>query len=194
MGRGGIGVGGEVLRDYLRPGLRLVVCGTAVGKASARRGHYYAGTGNEFWALLHRAGLTPVELSPEEDARVLAYGVGLTDLAKGVAASSDHGLEDEFNVGEFVAKIKLYGPAVVAFHGKKAAEVVSRYLGHGRKVRLGRQPWRVGNTAVFVLPNASGANRDRSRLEGRASRVEWYRELADLLRQIGDGHDGAKAS
>ena len=33
----------HVLPDLLRPGLRLVVCGTAAGAVSAAKGAYYAG-------------------------------------------------------------------------------------------------------------------------------------------------------
>jgi TDG/mug DNA glycosylase family protein len=57
-----------VLPDYLAPNLRLVICGTAAGKASAARGHYYAGLGNRFWEYLQVSGLTPVRLHPEDDA------------------------------------------------------------------------------------------------------------------------------
>jgi G:T/U-mismatch repair DNA glycosylase len=42
----------EVLPDLLRPGLRIVFCGTAAGTASARAGAYYAGPGNAFWPTL----------------------------------------------------------------------------------------------------------------------------------------------
>jgi TDG/mug DNA glycosylase family protein len=174
-------MGKEVLQDYLRPGLNVIICGTAVGTRSATRGHYYAGPGNEFWSLLHQSGLTPEALDPEDDARVVDFGIGLTDLAKRIAASSDIGLDDQYNVDEFLIKVERSAPRVVAFHGKKAAEVVSHHLGHGRKVRLGIQPWRLSESLVFVLPSASGANRDPNRLEGKADRVEWYRVLATLV-------------
>jgi TDG/mug DNA glycosylase family protein len=65
-----------VLPDYLAPGLRVVFCGTAVSATSAARGHYYAGPGNEFWPLLHQSGLTPVLLTPDDDAHVLDFGLG----------------------------------------------------------------------------------------------------------------------
>ena len=69
-----------MLPDILAPGLRAVICGTAVGEESATRGHYYAGRNNDFWRLLHESGLTPRLLSPEEDATLPHYGIGLTDL------------------------------------------------------------------------------------------------------------------
>lgn len=61
------------LPDFLAPDLRAVFVGTAAGDRSAARGNYYAGSGNEFWLLLHRSGLTPELLGPERDAEVLIY-------------------------------------------------------------------------------------------------------------------------
>jgi double-stranded uracil-DNA glycosylase len=73
----------------------------------------------------------------------------------------------------------------VAFHGKEAATAVSRSLGCGADVSLGEQAWLVGGAQVFVLPSASGANRDASRLEGKTDRVDWFKELAARLLPIG---------
>jgi TDG/mug DNA glycosylase family protein len=169
------------LPDYLARGLRVVFCGTAAGKTSAFRGHYYAGAGNLFWTYLYRARITTEPLFPSTDQRVLEFGVGLTDLAKKVAASSDRSLRAHYDVDAFVKKIERHEPAWVAFHGKEAAKIVSKALGYGGAVALGKQAWRVARSDVFVLPSASGANRARSRLEGKADRVEWFKELAELL-------------
>lgn len=167
-----------VLPDYLAPGLRIVFCGTAVSTTSADRGHYYAGPGNEFWSFLHRSGLTPVLLSPEEDSRVLEFDLGLTDLAKNTAASSDRGLDPHYDINRLVERIERVTPRWLAFHGKTAGVKASKALGHGSTVALGRQPWTIGETSVFVVPSASAANRDPKRLEGRSSRVDWFRDLA----------------
>jgi TDG/mug DNA glycosylase family protein len=169
------------LPDYLAPDLRVVFCGTAAGTTSASLGHYYAGNGNLFWTYLYRARITAEPLFPSSDRRVLEFGVGLTDLAKKVAASSDRGLRQHYDVPSFIAKIERYQPLWVAFHGKEAANVVSRALGHGGAVAFGTQKWTVANAQTFVLPSASGANRDPSRLEGKADRIEWFKELARLL-------------
>jgi double-stranded uracil-DNA glycosylase len=115
------------------------------------------------------------------DYRVLEFGVGLTDLAKKIAASSDRGLRKHYDVDAFVAKIERYGPAWVAFHGKEAAKAVSRAFGHGGDVVLGPQDWTVASAQVFVLPSASGSNRDPANWEGKADRVEWFKDLARLL-------------
>jgi TDG/mug DNA glycosylase family protein len=126
-----------VLPDYLAPDLRVVFCGTAVATESARRGHYYAGPGNEFWRLLYESGLTAERLSPDHDRRVLDFGVGLTDLAKHIAQSHDRGLI--YDLPAFTAKIEAFHPAWVAFHGKEAAKAASRALGHGNSISLGHQ-------------------------------------------------------
>jgi double-stranded uracil-DNA glycosylase len=169
------------LPDYLLPGLRVVFCGTAAGTTSASLGHYYAGSGNMFWTYLYRAQITAEPLFPSSDARVLEFGVGLTDLAKKVAASSDRGLRTHYDVDGFLAKIERYQPSWVAFHGKEAAKQVSKALGHGGDIALGEQGWTVASAQAFVLPSASGSNQDRKRLEGKADRVEWFKELARLL-------------
>lgn len=172
----------SVLPDYLAPDLRIVFCGTAAGEESAKRGHYYAGPGNEFWPLLYESGLVSESLTPAQDSRVLDFGFGLTDLAKKIAASTDAGLATHYDTNSFVVKIKTYAPRWVAFHGKEAAKVMSRALGHGRNVALGQQSWMVAASQVFVLPSASGSNRNPNRLEGRASRADWFRELATVAR------------
>lgn len=172
------------LPDYLAPGLRVVFCGTAAGKTSASLGHYYAGSGNLFWTYLYRARITSEPLFPSTDHRVLEFGVGLTDLAKKVAASSDRGLRGHYDVAAFLSKIERYAPAWVAFHGKEAAKAVSRASGYGSGISLGEQAWRIGGAQVFVLPSASGANRDTSRLEGKTDRVQWFKELAGRLPPI----------
>lgn len=169
-----------ILPDYLAPGLRVVICGTAAGETSGERGHYYAGPGNEFWKLLFESGLSE-PLRPEEDSLITESGIGLTDLAKRVAASSDAGLRGRYDVDGFIRKIEHFKPQWVAFHGKEAAKVVSRALREGPHVSLGRQKWGVAGRPVFVVPSASASNRDPRHLEGKASRLEWFVELRGTI-------------
>ena len=61
--------------DVLRPGLRLVICGSAAGAVSAARGAYYAGPGNKFWRILAEVGLTPRRLEPSEFRMLAEYYV-----------------------------------------------------------------------------------------------------------------------
>jgi double-stranded uracil-DNA glycosylase len=166
------------LPDYLAPNLRVVFCGTAAGMVSAASGHYYAGPGNLFWAYLYSSGITSEPLVASMDHRVLEFGVGLTDLAKTIAASSDRGLRPHYDVEGFVAKIEQFRPTWVAFHGKEAAKAVSRAVGNRSPISLGVQPWSLAITQTFVVPSSSAAHRDASRLEGKRDRVEWFSDEA----------------
>jgi TDG/mug DNA glycosylase family protein len=174
-----------VLPDYLAPGLRVVFCGTAVGTRSAAVGGYYAGLGNEFWGTLHQVGLTPEPLGPSLSHRVLEFGIGLTDLAKDVAASSNRGLGSRYDVPGFVAKMESHRPRWIAFHGKEAARPVSEALGQGTSIRLGEQGWDVADSKVFVVPSMSASNRSPKNWDGRESRESWWFELARLVERDG---------
>jgi TDG/mug DNA glycosylase family protein len=175
-----------MLPDYLAPGLRVVFCGTAVGTRSAAVGGYYAGPGNEFWGTLLKVGLVPEPLGPSLSHRVLEFGIGLTDLVKNIAASSDRGLRGLYDVAGFVAKIEKSNPRWIAFHGKEAAKPVSAAMGAGKVVQLGKQGWYVGLAKVFVVPSMSGSNRNPKNWDGRDTRESWWFELAELI-----GRDGS---
>jgi TDG/mug DNA glycosylase family protein len=166
-----------VLPDYLRPGLRVVFCGTAPGIVSAARGHYYAGPGNAFWRLLVEAGFTPTLLEPGDDSSVGNYGIGLTDLVKNHAQSDDRGLI--YDVARLALQVSVHEPQWVAFTSKEAGRAAARYIGE-RKPTLGAQPWPFAGARVFVLPSPSGRNQGRRAYVGRATRLEWWRELAQL--------------
>ncbi|SHF73672.1 G/U mismatch-specific uracil-DNA glycosylase [Desulfofundulus australicus DSM 11792] len=159
----------DILPDVLKPGLKVVFCGTAAGNRSATIGAYYAGRGNQFWAVLYRIGLTPRQLQPQEYRSLLSYGIGLTDLVKRVSGN-DNTLEKEFfDIGGFRQRLVKAAPKAVAFNGKRAA---MEFL--GRHVKYGLQPERVGSSAVFVLPSTSGA--------ARAYWIEQYwLELAEYV-------------
>ena len=145
----------QMLPDVLPMGLRAVICGTAAGKRSAERGHYYAGPGNCFWLVLHEIGLTPRVLSASDFANLSDFG--LTDIAKavfGVDASLTLG---DFDVPGFIASIRQCRPEIVAFNGKAAARV---FYGLRRREPLNG----VGTVVpdfpkIVVLPSTSGSAR-----------------------------------
>jgi len=143
-----------MLPDILRPGLRIVFCGTAAGAKSAQMGAYYGGPGNQFWPTLHQVGLTRRQLQPSEYPELLDYGIGLTDVCK-TQAGADHTLAGGgFDTQRLVALLEQHQPRTLAFNGKKAAEIVLE-----RSVTYGPQPERVTGARVFVLPSTSGAAR-----------------------------------
>ena len=157
-----------VLPDVLAPGLRIVFCGSAAGRVSARVGAYYAGPGNRFWPTLAAVGLTPRRLEAAEFRIVTRYGLGLTDLCKtasGADGALPHAADDPIALR---AKIARYRPRILAFVGKRPAAV---FL--GRAVDYGTQPEAIGPTAIHVLPSPSGAAR-------RYWDERWWRALARL--------------
>lgn len=145
----------HILPDLLRPGLRVVFCGTAAGNASAKQGVYYAGSNNSFWKTLHSVGFTPRLLRPSEYDMLLEFGIGLTDIVKcrhgndGALSSSD------FDVLGFREKIHRFAPGAIAFNGKKAAEFFLST--HQSKLSFGLQPG--GEPRVWILPSTSGLAR-----------------------------------
>lgn len=143
-----------ILPDVLRPGLRLVFCGTAAGKRSAQDGAYYAHPGNMFWRALYQAGLTPRLLAPQEFPQLLEFGIGLTDLAKRHIGNDDELPKDAFDVRGLLSKIERYAPAMLAFTSKHAARTVL-----GAHASYGLQDRAFGSTKVFVLPSPSGQAR-----------------------------------
>jgi double-stranded uracil-DNA glycosylase len=181
-------VGGmaEMLPDYLAPGLAAVFVGSSVATASASRGHYYSGPGNKFWRLIWDAGLTGEGLLvPEEDAAILRYGLGLTDLVKGRAASSDSLLRaSDYDVPGFLSKVHKFRPFVVAFNGKEAARRVFQAMNKAEPA-LGLSSIQLIESRVFVLPSSSGASANPTNFAPRTTKAEWWRELGRMLKESG---------
>lgn len=104
--------------------------------------------------MLHEIGLTPARLAPSDYARLLEYGIGLTDVCKRRSGSDRAIARDDFDVAPLVSLVARYRPRILAFNGKRAAQVV---LGHS--VAYGPQSGRLAETRLFVLPSTSGAAR-----------------------------------
>jgi TDG/mug DNA glycosylase family protein len=143
-----------VLPDLLRPGLRLVFCGSAPGAVSAARGAYYAHPGNRFWRTLHEAGLTPRRLAPAEFPQLLNLGIGLTDMAKHASGNDDQLPADAYDPAGFAARILRVRPAAVAFTAKAPA---AAFLGRRTSaLGYGRVEGPLDFPPVWVLPSTSG--------------------------------------
>jgi double-stranded uracil-DNA glycosylase len=164
-----------VLPDLLRPGLRIVFCGTAAGTVSARRGHYYAHPQNKFWPTLHAIGLTPRPLDPSEFPLLSDWGVGLTDIAKTVS-----GMDKELPPGSLGreacnvlhANIMKHQPAILAFTSLTAGR---RYL--RREAGFGEQSETIGATRLWLLPSPSPAAN-----WNWGAHQRWWRALAEKAR------------
>ena len=163
----------DILPDLVKPGLKVIFCGTAAGNVAARHHAYYAGPGNQFWSVLFRLGLTSRQLNPHEFHELTEFGIGLTDLAKrNSGADKDITLSD-FDIPGFCSKIQKYRPMVVAFNGKKSAGV---FFGNSVDYGGPKRDKRIGETMIFVLPSTSAAARkfwDES----------YWKELADYMQK-----------
>nr|WP_241017962.1 G/U mismatch-specific DNA glycosylase [Burkholderia sp. Ac-20349] len=146
----------DELPDLIAPHLDVLFCGINPGLTAAAAGHHFAGRNNRFWRVIHLAGFTPAEISPQDDRAILQYGCGLTAVVKRPTASADQLSRAEFiaAAAEFEHKVARYGPRFVAFLGKAAYSALSGQ----REIEWGLQPARMQGSSVWVLPNPSGRN------------------------------------
>jgi G:T/U-mismatch repair DNA glycosylase len=145
---------------------------------SAAQGHYYSHATNKFWSLLGATGLLGDSvLGPEDDVRINEFRIGLTDIVKARAESSDSRLEDEdFDIAGFIAKIEEHRPLVIAFNGGLAAKTVARHQGWPVPDALAE--WQIAGARVYRLPSSSGAAAIGDDIKRRAWQDfgAWFRE------------------
>jgi TDG/mug DNA glycosylase family protein len=149
-------VTGKPLRDVVAPGLDVLFCGINPSLLSAARGHHFARPGNRFWPALHLAGLTPRLLTPDEDASLPEFGLGVTNVVARPTRTAAELTRDELRAGaaELAELVARYRPRVLAVLGVTAWRVA---FDRPRAV-LGRQPERIGGVETWVAPNPSGLN------------------------------------
>ncbi len=165
----------EVLPDIVGADPVIVFCGMAGAESTKHRDHYYASPGNSFWESLHRSGLSPRRLRPDEDRTVADLGLGLTDL---VGHWDHHTNRGWVEIDRLVEAVERWEPAFLAFTAKGTAAYAAKALGH-RKPGLGLADWGIGKAEVFVLPGTSGANQ-RKDYDGRPTRLAWWQDLAAI--------------
>jgi double-stranded uracil-DNA glycosylase len=166
---------GRAVPDVIAPGLRVLFCGINPGLWSAATGHHFARPGNRFWPALHRSGFTDRQLRPDEEAELLGYGLGITNVvARGTARADELTAEELVAGGRTVAdKVRRYRPAWLAVVGIGAY----RTAFDAPKSRLGPQPEPLAGAHVWVLPNPSGLNA-HYRLDDLAAQFAALREAA----------------
>lgn len=142
-----------ILPDRLKPGLKLVFCGTAAGRQSALQKAYYANRQNKFWRTLQQVGLTPRLFVAQDYPLLWELGIGLTDIAK-FHFGMDHQLPRGSLAGEAVAALKARiaqaAPRHLAFTSLHAGRSVL-----GKHIVAGAQEERWGETRLWVLPSPS---------------------------------------
>jgi TDG/mug DNA glycosylase family protein len=157
--------------DVLAPALRVLFCGINPGRVSAAAGAHFANPRNDFWRLLHAAGLTRRLLTPAQQFELLHERIGVTNAASRTTPGSGDLRKADFagaaaRLEQLAVTLK---PAWIAFVGKEG------YRGaFGERPQLGEQERRLGETRLFVLPSTSPANAAVPWDE----RLYWFRELA----------------
>jgi double-stranded uracil-DNA glycosylase len=150
--------------------LHVLFCGINPSLISAERGHHFARPGNRFWKALHGSGFTPRLLSPDEDASVVEYGLGITNVVdrptRGAAELSASEMRDGMRALAMLAE--RHEPRIVAVVGLTAWRVGFERPDAG----LGLQPDTIGGRPAWVLPNPSGLNA--------------HYQLPDLIRLFAD--------
>jgi TDG/mug DNA glycosylase family protein len=164
----------QTLPDYLKPGLKLLFIGINPGYYSAQVGHYYARPGNLFWWALSNSGLLPHAVTAQEDATLLNWNIGLTDVVKRPTHSSGDLRQNEFDEGAKVLaeKIERYQPEVACFVGLLGA---TAYL--GRHIRPGLQSEKMMRTHIFAIPSPSRRNAHY----GKDGILGFFKDLARFV-------------
>lgn len=147
----------QPLRDHVAPGLRVLFVGINPGIRSATIGHHFAGYSNRFWTLLFASGLIPEPIGAADDARLLEWGYGLTNLVPRPTPGIDTLRPAEYAAGLVVLrrKVRRLQPQVVAFLG---VSLYRQIVGTTGPVSTKLQRERFEGARVFVLPNPSGRN------------------------------------
>src|SRR6186997_340185 len=146
------------LRDRIRPGVRVLFVGINPGVRSALTGHHFAGYSNRFWKLLHQSGLVPELVTYLDDDRMPGWGYGITNVVARATPGIDELKPEEYAAGRLRlrAKVRRYHPDIVAFVGITVYRAM--FPERSGPVTMGPQLERLGEAAVFVLPNTSGRN------------------------------------
>ena len=176
------------LPDLLREGLDVVFVGINPSLFSAAQGHYFARKINRFWpafsrsrlSLKARAGLAVERLEPMHDRALQDYGFGFTDLVKRPSPRSTDLTRNEptDGVAALARKLKRYKPRFACFHGVTVGRPVQKAVAPQlAEIGLGLQPYIIGETRIFVVPNPSPANAHFT----PADQTRWYNALADAL-------------
>jgi TDG/mug DNA glycosylase family protein len=138
------------------PGLGVLFVGINPSLRSEEVGHHFARPGNRFWPTLHAAGFTPRRLTPDEDALLPSFGLGVTNIVpRATRAASDLSAE-ELRAGALALErmVREWTPRLVAMVGVVGYRVAFLHP----RAKMGLQEEDIGGRPVWVLPNPSGLN------------------------------------
>jgi len=162
--------------------LRLLIVGINPGLWTAAVNAPFARPGNRFWPSLHRAGLTDdlvdatTGLSDADEEKLLAAGIGITNLVGRATARADELSREELREGgaRLAERAGTLRPGVVAIVGITAFRAAFSRPG----ATTGRQdgttlPGWPEDVGLWVVPQPSGLNAH----ETVGSLAEYWRQV-----------------
>ena len=154
----------------------MLFVGINPGIRSAALGRHFAGYSNRFWKLLYDSKLVPEAIGAEDDARLIEWRFGITNLVPratpGIDTLRPRGVATGLRV--LRKKVARHKPEIVALVGVSLYRSIFARKG---QVRLGLQRDTFEGARVFVLPNPSGRNANFSYAEMRSA----FRKLRNFL-------------
>lgn len=147
---------GKTVPDLIAKNLKVLFVGINPGLYTAAIGRHFGRPGNRFWPALHAGGFTPELLSPFDNEQLLKFGYGITNLVPRATTRADELTRDELIAGvkKLEAKVRKYRPKCIAICGVSAYRIAF----DRPDAAMGRQNEKIGQAALWVLPNPSGLN------------------------------------
>jgi double-stranded uracil-DNA glycosylase len=165
------------LPDIIAPKLDVLIVAINPSLQSAQAGHSFSSKGNPFWRLLYESGLTSELLRPEDETRLLEFGLGLVSgVQRATRAAAELAASEQAQGAERVRQVvtKLR-PRYVALLGLTLYPV---FFPRGAERGPGLMSSTIAEAPVFVLPNPSGRNRA---YPGFEKKLVWFRALAKTV-------------
>ncbi|MBI1813566.1 MAG: methyltransferase domain-containing protein [Deltaproteobacteria bacterium] len=143
---------GRTLPDFVRPRLRLLVCGLNPSLYSAERGIPFARPGNRFWPAMRAARLIVHERDPLD---ALRRGIGMTDLVKRATVSASEIGRAEYRAGvvRIESLVRIYRPRALCFVGLDGWRAAV-----DRNAQSGWLRGGFGGCPAYLMPSTSGRN------------------------------------
>lgn len=142
----------RTLPDFVRPGVRLLVCGINPSLYAADCGVPFGRPGNRFWPAAERVGLATGLRDPFQ---ALEGGLGFSDFVKRATAEASELGRAEYRRGRACLEslVRIYRPGAICFVG---------LAGYRHAVdphaKPGRLPKGFGGRPAYLMPSTSGRN------------------------------------
>jgi double-stranded uracil-DNA glycosylase len=148
--------------DLVGDDVKLLFVGINPGLWTAATQTHFAHPGNRFYPALRRAGIIDVDIdrargmTDADRAAFVARGLGITNLVPRATARASELSPAELVAGgrRLTSFVAAHRPRVVALAGITAYREA---FGHRHAV-AGRQPERLNDAELWVVPNPSGLN------------------------------------